>query len=360
MKIQYWLLLMFIATQSIHAEVLYQQNFDDLTDWQTQGRSTLGSLPGDFDEGITAELWHPSEVPNSMPSIYISGENPNQVYGEKGKALILTYESIGGLTNSGSWPSDGVLIKDISPSNEVYVRFRIKFQKDFLTNADENGGLAKIFRIASFDGTVGGKTFGKSGSHSPVYFFDWGGSLQWGARHIHAFRCDDQAITYYCNKPEIQDAPRTVSRGSISANFTSNIVSLGAKLPDLLNGGILPDTGSIEHNQVYGDVWHTVEYFVKLNSSPNAVDGEFKFWLDEQPLIDMKMIPWIGSNGSMGAKWNRVLFGGNGIFDFNTNSDAPVTARERWVAIDDIIVLDGLPKKPTSPNNFRFEKTSSN
>ncbi len=353
MRTPIYLLFLFFISQSLCAQVLYQQNFDNLDEWQSLGRSTLGPLPGDFNGGTTAETWHPSEIPNSMPSIFISGQDLNKVFGNTGKSLVVTYESIGGLTPSGSWPSDGFLIKDFSASNEVYVRFKMKFQDNFFSNADENGGTIKLFRIASYDGAPGTKTFGKQGVHAPIYFFDWGGHLTYGASHKHSFRCDDQGTNYYCANPAILDAPRTINRGDMTGNFTSNVAPLGAKIPDLVNGGFLPSEGSVDHAQVYGNIWHTYEYYVKLNSSPGVADGQFKFWLDGQPLVDMRQIPWISQNGSMNAKWNRVIFGGNGTFDFNTNTSDPVTARERWVAIDEILVLDRLPNNPNAPSNVR-------
>jgi hypothetical protein len=129
----------------------------------------------------------------------------------------------------------------------------------------------------------------------------------------------------------------------MSGNYTSNIAINGAQLPDLLNGGWLsasPDA-IVWHNQVLGDVWHVVEFHFKLNSAPGVRDGIFQHWLDGQKLVDMRGMPWIGTSGSMDAKWNSFSIGGNDHFQFNMTG--PLSDRERWYAIDDIAVHSTAP-----------------
>lgn len=344
----YYLLLALLLPTNIFADVLFEENFDTLPDWATQENpGGIASLPGSFDYGYTEELYHPANITNSVPSIFISGNNSDQIFGETGKALIVTYET---KNNAEGWVSDGFLTKDIPPSNEIYVSFKIRFQPGF--NAEETGGSVKLFRILSWDGTGSRSKFFQDGNYAPLYMFNWGKS-DYGLRQDHAFRCDDQATTYYCTSPPLLNPPNELNNGAMSANFTSH--SLSSRIPDLVNGGFLPSTGSVSHAQVYSDKWNKVEYYVKLNSSPSTQDGLFKFWLNGELLIDMNGIPWIGNNGRMNAKWNSVSFGGNGRHYWDTSNTPFNTSKERWVAFDDIIVRNSLPNqlsKPKSPSGI--------
>ncbi len=317
------------------AGVLFEENFDGMDDWTTESRDTVGPLPPGFDYGYTGETWHPTDTAGSLASMSITGRDPEQVFGGAGKALIVTYESAGS-----GYTSDGFLTRDIPPSDEVYVRFRMRFEPGF--NAERANGSIKLFRILSYDGTGSRSRFFGGGNSAPIYIFNWSKS-DYGVRHKHAFRCDDQATTYYCTNPSITGGPRSVVNGDMSANFSSDIADLAPGLPDLLNGGTIPSSGTVEHDQVYGDVWHTMELYVKLNSAPTVNDGILRVRIDGRDIIDMSEIPWIGANGSMDARWNSVSFGGNGRYLWNTRSGDPVSDRERWVAIDDILIRDSLP-----------------
>ncbi|NOY92753.1 MAG: hypothetical protein GXP55_16305 [Deltaproteobacteria bacterium] len=316
--------------------LLFSEDFDGLADWETEAKNSVGPLPGMFDYGYTAETWHPTTVPGSMASMFISGSDPNQVFGGTGKALIVTYEST---NNPNVYRSDGFLTKSIPPSTEVYVSFMMRFESGF--NSESANGSVKLFRILSWDGVRPRSKFFSGGNSAPIYLFHWGRS-NYGVRQRHAFRCDDQATTYYCTDPVITNAPHSINSGAMSTNFTSDIAMLSPELPDLVNGGFLPDTGTVWHDQVYGDIWHHLEFYVKLNSAPSVNDGIFQFTLDGQKIIDMNEIPWIGRNGTMDAKWNSVLFGGNGKYNWNSSGGFDAS-RERWIAIDDIVIRNSLP-----------------
>jgi len=303
-------LLLTFSTFNAQAEVLFQENFDNLPEWQTLNHNTVGPLPSTFDYGYTTDVYHPTEVPGSQPSMSITGSDLNKVFGGSGKAFVATYET---RNNTGGWISDGFLTKDIPPSNEVYVKFKMKFQPGF--NANGTSGDIKLFRITSWDGVTPRSKFFSGGNSAPIYLFHWSKN-SFGVRQQHAFRCDAQQTNYYCTNPEIKNPPRTIPRGSgsMKANFSNDVAQLTTKIPDLVNGGYLPPSGNISHEQVYGEIWHTMEFYVKLNSAPGAQDGILKAWLDGEPIVDMDGIPWIGNNGDMNAKWNNVTFGGNGLY----------------------------------------------
>ncbi len=335
-------IFLLLVNNPVFSEVLFEENFDNMQDWQTLGSGETGPLPPGFDYGYTEETYHPETYPESLPSISISGADTSQVYGGTGKALIATYETT---DSPGIYTSDGFLSKDITPSNRVYVSFKVKFQPGF--NAERANGSIKLFRILSYDGVGSRSAFFSSGNSAPIYLFDWSLS-DYGVRQKHAFRCDDQASTYYCTNPNITDAPRSISNGDMSANFTNDVANLNPGLIDQVNNEVLPSSGTVWHEQVYGETWHKLAFYVALNSSPSTRDGALKFWLDDKLLIDMKEIPWIGANGSMNAKWNNVSFGGNGKYHWDTSSGYD-TSKERWVAIDDIVIRDDLPVRPRSP-----------
>ncbi len=325
---------------SLYAAIQFSETFDSQSDWRTVDRKHAFPYPDHWDFAYTSEWWHPSEIADSQPSIQISGDNPEQVYGGVGKSFINYAES------TQSWGSDGFITKDVEPTEEIYVEFKIKFQPGFA--ADNEKGVLKIFRVLSYDGdNLPRNKFFTSGHSAPIYVFDWVQYVDYGVRHNHAFRCDAQETNYYCINPGILNPPRALHNGDMSSNFTSLVSALNPQLEDLVNGGLLPRSGTVYHSQVYGDKWHKMAFYLKQNTYPGNQDGQLKFWLDDQLLIDMNQIPWIGPNGSMDAKWNSVGFGGNSIFNFNPNENAPISEHERWFAIDDIVIADSIPGQGT-------------
>ncbi|WP_198263002.1 hypothetical protein [sulfur-oxidizing endosymbiont of Gigantopelta aegis] len=90
-----------IASQA----VLYQDNFDRQPNWKTSFKygelKREKDVPIGWDFGRTGEAWHPDfgDV-GSKPSLMINGNNPEQIYGGKGKSLISYTESYdNGATN---------------------------------------------------------------------------------------------------------------------------------------------------------------------------------------------------------------------------------------------------------------------
>ena len=332
-----------IGYEYVPQGLIFSENFDAQPDWYSPasgdtGNGFFSALPSGWDAGRTSESWHPDNgYPNTQPVMQINGNNPDQVYGGTGKAFIFYGESY----DENNWNSDGFLIKDIEPTKEVYVKLKIKFQTGF---ADDTGrGQIKIFRMLSWDAPESGDRtpFFSDGYSSPIYIWDWA-QTDYGLRNQHAFRCDAQEDNYYCQDPLILNPPRSITSGSMSANYTDTPAYLNPQIPDLVNGGFLPSSGNVFHNQVYGDVWHTVEIYLKQNSALGVQDGEMRYWLDGQPIIDMGGIPWIGPTGSMDAKWNSFSIGGNNFYKFDLVGD-PVD-RERWYAIDNIEVYNTLPE----------------
>ncbi len=132
----------------------------------------------------------------------------------------------------------------------------------------------------------------------------------------------------------------------MSANYTSDLkwLDVHPSIPDLLNGGYLPKEGTVWHEQVFSDKWHELAFYVKLNSAPGVQDGILRHWFDGKLIISMPKVPWIGTGGNMNAKWNSISFGGNDFYRFNLDKNAPLSERERWYAIDDVVISSKLPK----------------
>lgn len=178
----YLLVSLVLFTHSAIAQVLlFEDNFDTQADWQTQDENNMGSIPTGWDTGRTDENWHPSNTPGSSPSMLISGDNPEQVYGGTGKAFITYSESFNDLSNNG-YTSDGFITKDIPPTDELYVQFQIKFQPGFA--ADTEGGSIKVFRVLSWDGVEPRHRFFSSGNSAPIYVFDWSQTLMVSANSM--------------------------------------------------------------------------------------------------------------------------------------------------------------------------------
>jgi hypothetical protein len=334
------------------SEVVFEENFNDLTDWYAFSKTDIGPLPGGWDFGRSNEFWHPDfGDANSQPSILINGNDASMVYGGIGKSFISYSESV----FADAFSSDGFLTKDFTPSNQIYVEFRLKFQPGFADNADR--GIVKIFRVLHFDGGNSDDRidFFSDGKSAPIYLYEWNQN-DYGVRHLHAFRCDEQLTTYFCTVPEVLNPPRRIARGDMSMNYTSDFTAANINLPDipqirdLENGGFLPSEGTVFHNQVFGDEWHKLGFFVKLNSAPGVQDGVLQHWFDNQLILNMTTVPWIGTGGSMDAKWNGFSIGGNDYTKFNLDPNADISLRERWYAIDNILVLDLPPNAPFPPS----------
>ena len=349
-----YLLLTFLSSFCMTAmaqAVVFEENFDSQPDWQTSGENSLGNLPNNWNAGRTDENWHPASIPGAQPSMKISGGDPDKVFGSSGKAFITYSESYNDTSNNG-FTSDGFLTKDIPPTDKLYVEFKLKFQPGFAS--DSEGGQIKLFRALHWDGGERHKFF-TNGNSAPIYLFDWAQN-SYGLRQFHAFRCDDQENNYYCVNPSISGAPRNIITGDMSANFIEDLSGLPNTILDLVNGGTIPTSGKVHHNQVYGSIWHTMAFYLQLNSSPGVKDGILKVWIDGNIITDMTSIPWIGNNGDINAKWNSVSFGGNDRYHFQDSSSSSWAAnKERWYAIDEITIMDDLPVRPNPPSNVYLQ-----
>jgi len=314
--------------------LVFSENFDAQANWVgAAGGGVLSNPPTNWDAGYQVEAWHPDTVPGSKPNMAINSE---QAF--SGKSFITYSES----EHHGSgWASDGIILKDIAPTARLYVKFKIKFQPGFAGDLDR--GMIKIIRAGHFDGGTDAnrfKFFG-TGHTAPIYIFDWVQN-SYGVRQQHAFRCDSQEASYYC--PGMVYNGASLSGGSDSSNFSEDLVRFNTILPDLVNGGNLPTSGIVSHNQVYGDVWHDIAFYLELNSEPGLDDGKFRLWFDGQLISGADNMPWIMNGGSMEAKWNFIGIGGNDYFHWDIVDGEFTASKERWYSLDNLEIYNGMPE----------------
>jgi hypothetical protein len=125
------------------------------------------------------------------------------------------------------------------------------------------------------------------------------------------------------------------------------------QIPDKLNGGFISTDRSTvtTHEQIYGPAgtWTKIAFYVKMNSAPGVLDGEFRQWQDDQLVLETNKVAWLSDEPeSVGVKWNVVAIGGNDWWRGLTNEER----REEWYAIDDLIIADKIPEYLSGSNGL--------
>lgn len=364
---------MFGAIGSASGEILFQENFDELADWNSgllandlngDGKpdtvqiSTKGyQLPSGWYSARQDPSWAPSTgYPDRHENIEITGANADKARGGVGKSMVVWRDST--TEPTWRWNSDGILSKFfLGGFDQIYVSFWIRFEDNW-TPLGESGGT-KLFRIASWDGN--GQTDGiyqafSYGEQSALFLWDYAAS-EYGVRDFLSFRGDPQETNYTVTNPAPIATPRNVNDGSMSLNFTGNIRDLNGdgvednkitSLLDLTTGQPIGlDGTTVTHDELWGNKWHRVEFYVKMNSAPGKMDGVAMQWIDGQLVFDNHQFPWMGFDSPGGIKWNVVHFGGNSHFHAYPDSDR----REEWYSIDDIVIRSDLPaSRSIAPN----------
>ncbi|WP_139172880.1 hypothetical protein [Marinobacter sp. AC-23] len=227
-------------------------------------------------------------------------------------------------------------------------------------------GITKLFRISSYDGAGELYKAFSTGNSSAIFLWDYE-SNKYGARNTLSFRGDPQETNYAIKNPAPIDTARGFINGDMSLNFTGNVIDLdGDSQPDQeithlnnLKTGLPIDPyteGAAGHDEVWGDKWHKVEFFVQMNSAPGAMDGVVKQWFDGQLLFSNESFPWMGHESEGGILWNFVHFGGNSHFHAYPDSER----REEWYSIDDIVIRTDMPEnRNNDSSNFQPKPPSS-
>lgn len=316
---------------------VFAETFDAQADWDTgtdTGTITSGLPTGWYSARQSQIQWTPYE-----PLAQIDSVSPN---GGSGKSLRIYRQSCNGCGPNG-YHSDGQLTwVDDAGYDELYVEYKMRFQPSW-TGPGSNS--SKVFRISAYDypdPTIYG--FG-TGEHGPTVFWDYKytSSQVWVKL---AFRSGS-----YPNYSQMTDradvcSPVNGSNGDYSFTFNNGHTSGKAvgggdpEITDHVNGGLIDTDGTadLSHEQVFGDgVWHTIGFYVKMNSSAGVGDGEFAMYFNGERIYNCAVVPWTESGTP--PKWNFVSFGGND--EFGAYSSALEV--EEWYAVDDVVVDDELP-----------------
>lgn len=360
-----WILVGAMAASPVGAEVIFDENFDDQPDWHSAMHSTDRTQFADthvIPKGWYAirqdPSWAPSVGhPDRHESIEILSSNTDKARGGRGKSYVSWRDSYNPGWNR--WNSESIVAKYFpSGYEQIYVRFWIKFAPDWTP-----GGSSKLFRISSWDEVESIFGYGGDRYNAPVIFWDYSGS-ETNLRNKISYRAHPQNTNYFMRDPEPIKLPRSPTNADLSLNFDDNIRDLdgdGADdneviLVNKLNGELV--SGLVTHEEIYGSDWNKVEFFVKMNSAPGAMDGIFKQWINDQLVFSNESMPWQGNQSRGGRKWNVFAIGGNDFFQEYDNS----LRHEEWYAIDDVLIMSSMPVDdvqsgipPASPINIIVE-----
>lgn len=331
-----------MITGVVRSDVIFEETFDNQPDYTS---SQPLNLAGWTHRRNGEDIWSPmTGYPNHHDAFEVLSSNSDKARGGQGKSFVAWRESYDlGWKN---WNSDGILAKYIEEGlDQVYVRFWIRFSDNFTPE-----GQTKLFRISSWDGGVDIFGYGQDRYNAPIMLWDYNHN-NYGQRNFLAFRGHPQETNYYLSNPKPVGLPRSMMTGDLSLNFDDDIRDLNGDgqmdnfvyLRGLLSGRFL--SGIVDHDDVYGSDWHKVEFFVKMNSSPGAMDGVVMQWLDDQLIFRNTSMPWMGAESEGGRKFNVVAIGGNDFFRSYPN----VKEYEEWYAIDDVLIADSIPNEELFP-----------
>lgn len=371
------------------ADQIFAENFDDQPDWTsgleindlgglkpvvTQNRPLDGAdvqqtradgytLPNGWDAARQFPIWAESYGNTGFPeNVEILAANSDKARGGVGKSLVVYRQS----TRTYQWPSDGQLDKELdTPTDTIFVSFYIRFSDNWTPIDTVASGITKLFRVSSIDS--GGDPFSafSDGDSSAIFVWGYQHNENTGVRSLYTFRADPQETNYSMNNPPLQNTPTT----SGSYNYVGHIRDLDGDgieenpvtLLSLTTGKpIGADGGPVLHDEVWGGgVWRKMEFYLKMNSAPGALDGVTMVWMDGQLIFKNTTVPWQGNNAPGGLKWTHVGFGGNANFQEYDDS----VRRTEWRAYDDIVVSTSVPAalmsdfsaKPNPPNSLKVQ-----
>lgn len=324
---------------------LFEDTFDAQADWEAPE-------PGDY----TLFRWAGDSLPTGWDALYNSGDsypsNPNLEIGPSilngsGKALRVyrewhTDDTFGSNANIGK-----LLEQD---HDELYVEFEIAFMDGWTGN--ENAA-SKVFRVFSSDRDLVDFWQAFPGGHQgPLFLWDWAASASLGVRNGLFFRGGPHGDNYGMSNSDIGPIGRDIVQGSagdISMNYTSDVQGsltggLTPQIPDKLNGGFLPTSGPVSHEQVFGvaGTFTKMAFYVKMNSAPNVADGIFRQYIDDRLITDSEAVRWVGATSESMPGWNAFALGGNDSWTGGQWSAAD--QREEFYEIRRVAAANFLPE----------------
>lgn len=308
----YILLLLAIAVlinfSSAFAGVIFQDNFDNSLDWQSQQHTIESRSWGNTRADICTEYCPPKGWTSyrAAPSFWKDDRRKDTFIvdnagarGGSGKGLTYNVEVSG---HFGTWAGGSLdLWLGEAGYNELSVRYYMKFDSGWKWSDPLNqyNCYMKLLRISTFNDNIwttaaNPESYGGANDKNfPVLLPDW------------AFLKDLRPVN-------------------------TMLLSSIRKAPDYE----IP--ASYEVRSVHAPAvneWHCYEFYVKMNSGNDVADGVFRVYLDDVLVQEVTNVVWKKS-GSGPAKWNWIM-----LADNVTNASAPVEDHsEITYYIDDVVV----------------------
>ncbi len=347
------------------AEVIFRENFNDLSDWtssdtdKTYQAVWLGdSLPGNWDSLYQTGYYEP---PSAHASLEILARNSDKARGGVGKSSVNWREHHINPNSSGEWKSNSALGIYLDKFGGGFEQLYVEFWISFDPNWTSSQAASKVFRVFSWDETGDFWQAFEGGAQGPIFLWDYAFSDNYGVRNSLAFRGGPHGENYQMSNDDVDGLPRElVNLGDMSANFTTDLegaTSEGdAVIYDKSSGSTLQSSGTISHEQIFGPpgTWTKIAFFVKMNSAPGVQDGVFRQWIDDNLIMESDQIRWVDENsGNNMVEWNAVAIGGNDYWingGYSNNEQ-----REEWYAIDDVVIsteilANGDRQEESAPN----------
>ncbi|AKM78037.1 MAG: Repeat-containing protein [Candidatus Wolfebacteria bacterium GW2011_GWE1_48_7] len=323
---------------SSQAAIIFEDNFDDTPNWQSQqltfggggiawGTPTFQGTcigycpPQNWTSYRTSQsLW----TPNARDTYLIDSSGSRTV---NGKGLTYNVESSG---EWGTWAGGGIdKYLGVTGYPELYVRFWLKESAEFCWGSEalNLNAMGKLIRISALrrDPTSNPNIFNPqlypSSDVSPTLIGNAYRRFQPNYGVPAQFDMEERYAPNYEYGPQCTFGPQPSSCASEAPSAIT--------FPHD-NSGYCGD-----------DQWHSYEYYVKLNSALDATDGIYKAWLDGTLVAQKSNIPWVKSgtdtNGTamtLDTGWNWVMIADN--IDSTAYAKSDNVEMSRY--IDDVVM----------------------
>lgn len=357
--------------------LIFSVNFNDWDDWHSglpqnnisttdganpdrEQRRGVHTMPPNIEMVRQNPLWAPSTgYPDRRECFSVLASDIAE-FSHNGTDKVLVVKRDSGTPGSNGWNSDSMGmwdLADFTPDgalgvDEIYVEFYIMFGSNWTPWSSGISGLggSKLFRITAWNGQEPLSRFFSDGNHGPIAIWNWHDN-QYGLRNFLAFRGGPWSDNYGMENSMMPDKPINFvagSSGDLDMNFAVHIAGMGPngstpQIPDLVNGGYIPNTTGVGHARIYGNnVWHKMGFYAKMNSAPGVADGEFAQWFDGKRTFVSKGINWCptGINGTDEMPlWRIVDLSGNDNFNVYPTADR----REEPYAFHSLRVFGSRP-----------------
>lgn len=322
-----------VAPAPSQAAVLFSESFNSQSQWGplqftngatnscVKGAATcVTPVPTGFSDYRIAATEACSNLDGFHNTLNINATHPR---GGTGKSFVLWSEPC--YSSGGSWGSDGLLGVSFAGQSQVYIRYWILFPTDWKWN-NAASPMQKFIHLSHYD------------PGNPASVWDFFSGTQNKPRYVGGFAKYGSGT--YRTQLYMMPSPLTTERDNSNSSTTNDY--LGAAPMDWYNAGA-PGDGR----------WHSLEWYVKLNSSGGVADGTARFWFDGALVHDQRNIAWVSAGEDPGAwLWNHTWIGGN-------NSNTYLPANEQWYAVDDFVVSTHYSGPPPPPTTLRAEGVST-